>query len=295
MELIDNAYIPDKEIPRSRRVAGRKALRQTFSDLFTERNPFLKFLDAYRFNVIRWSASNLREPSWRKRIGLLFQTKNPLSILRDNYRTNRNDLTDKWEKATLNRIQMELGRMGGTPLQSKDRNILKTLKGIEKKIKRLQGYDGCPDTHHEKQLLATYRYILSSPYEKRFGKLNPDDIREMLQQNGLSASNLPYQNYEGILQGRETALYELATRQDGDKYLCPADHVKLNLATEGSSMELISRFPRKETPAVSNTAEMIQASEKKQKIPVSKESKKQQEPKKQPRSRKGKASGVKIK
>ena len=81
---------------------------------------------------------------------------------------------------------------------------------------------------HEKQLLATYKYILSSPFDRKFGGLPPDEICGMLQQNGLSESNLPYQNYEGILQGRETVMYELATGKNGEKYLQPADQVKLN-------------------------------------------------------------------
>ena len=63
----------------------------------------------------------------------------------------------------------------------------------------------------------------------------------MLQQNGLSESNLPYQNYEGILQGRETVMYELATGKNGEKYLQPADQVKLNAGMSGISMDLISR------------------------------------------------------
>ena len=33
MELINNTFIPEKEIPRSRRAAGRKAFLQTFRNL----------------------------------------------------------------------------------------------------------------------------------------------------------------------------------------------------------------------------------------------------------------------
>ena len=204
MELINNTFIPEKEIPRSRRAAGRKAFLQTFRNLFTSRNHFRRFMDTYRFNTIRWSASNLHEPSWGKRIGLFFRTKNPIAILRDDYRSNRSNLLNKWETSSLNRIQMELVRMGSMPIQNKDRHTFKALNSIEKKIKQLQEYEGCPDMSHEKQLLATYKYILSSPFDRKFGGLPPDEICGMLQQNGLSESNLPYQNYEGILQGRET-------------------------------------------------------------------------------------------
>ena len=288
MELINNAFIPENEIPRSRRDAGRKAFLQTFRNLFTNRNPFRKFMDTYRFNTIRWSASNLHEPSWGKRVGLFFQTRNPVALLRDEYRTNRSDLLNKWKVSNLNRIQTELIRIGRTPVQDKDRNTFKSLNGIEKKIRQLQGYEGCPDMSHEKQLLATYRYILSAPFDRKFGGLPPDEICGMLRQNGLSESNLPYQNYEGILQGRETVLYELTTRKNGEKYLRPADQVKLNAGMTGIAMDLTSRFPARET-SIPNLTEGIQVSEKKEKLSVSKE------PKKRVRKEKTKVKSVKIK
>lgn len=288
MELINNTFIPEKEIPLSRRDARRKAFLQTFRNLFTNRNPFRRFMDTYRFNTIRWSASNLHDPSWGKRIVLFFQTRNPVALLRDDYRNNRSSLLNKWETSGLNRIQMELGRIGRTPLQDKDRNIYKNLNGIEKKIKQLQGYQGCPDMSHEKQLLATYRYILSSPFDRKFGKLPPDEICEMLRQNGLSGSNLPFQNYEGILQGRETVLYELATRKNGEKYLKPADQVRLDAGMTGFSMELTNRFPAKEI-SVPNLTEGIQASEKKEKPSIAKE------PEKKARKEKTKVKSARIK
>lgn len=288
MELINNTFIPEKEIPLSRRDARRKAFLQTFRNLFTNRNPFRRFMDTYRFNTIRWSASNLHNPSWGKRIVLFFQTRNPVALLRDDYRNNRSSLLNKWETSSLNRIQMELGRIGRTPLQDKDRNIYKNLNSIEKKIKQLQGYQGCPDMSHEKQLLATYRYILSSPFDRKFGKLPPDEICEMLRQNGLSGSNLPYQNYEGILQGRETVLYELATRKNGEKYLKPADQVRLDAGMTGFSMELTNRFPAKEI-SVPNLTEGIQASEKKEKPSIAKE------PEKKARKEKTKVKSARIK
>lgn len=288
MELINNTFIPENEIPRSRRDAGRKAFVQTFRNLFTNQNPFRRFMDAYRFNTIRWSASNLHEPSWGKRIGLFLRTRNPVALLRDEYLNNRSSLLNKWEVSNLNRIQMELIRIGRMPLQDRDRNTFKSLSSIAKKIKQLQGYEGCPDMSHEKQLLATYRYILSSPFDRKFGGLPPDEICGILRQNGLSESNLPYQNYEGILQGRETVTYELAARKNGEKYLQPADRVKLDAGMTGFSMDLISRFPAKET-SVPNLTESIQASEKKEKLSVPKE------PKKRVRKENSKAKSVKIK
>lgn len=291
MNRIDSPIIPDsrEQIPGSRRAAGRMAFLLTFKNLFTARNPIRKFQDAYRFNIIRWSASNLRTPSWGKRIDLFFRTRNPVSILRDDYRMSRSRLLNNWEMAAINDINRTLTGIGRTPLQSKDREIVKALSGIEKKIRRLEGYEGCPDMQHESMLLATYRYILSSPFDRKFGTLAPDDICGMLGQNGLSESDLPYQNYEGILQGREAAMYELATRQDGRRYLAPADHVRLNLLPEGSSMALISRFPQKEIPVAAVTSETIQVSEKIEKAPVSQKSRKQQ------RSPKEKTNSIKIK
>ena len=64
---------------------------------------------------------------------------------RDDYRSNRSNLLNKWETSSLNRIQMELVRMGSMPIQNKDRHTFKALNSIEKKIKQLQEYEGCPD------------------------------------------------------------------------------------------------------------------------------------------------------
>ena len=125
---------------------------------------------------------------------------------------------------------------------------------------------------HEKQLLATYKYILSSPFDRKFGGLPPDEICGMLQQNGLSESNLPYQNYEGILQGRETVMYELATGKNGEKYLQPADQVKLNAGMSGISMDLISRFRQRKYPAESDGKHTSIG--KKEKLSIPKEPKK---------------------
>ena len=54
---------PEEAVDMSRRAVGRRALMRTLRDIFSYRNPLRQFMDAYRFNVIRWSASNLREPT----------------------------------------------------------------------------------------------------------------------------------------------------------------------------------------------------------------------------------------
>lgn len=286
----------ERDVPQSRREAGRKALTLAFRNLFSDRNPVRKFRDAYRFNVIRWSASNLRAPSWGKRIALFFGTKNPVSILRDDYRMNRGNLINKWEAGAINRINVELARLGRTSLNTKERGTFKSLQAVEKQVRRLEGYAGCPDMRNEKLLLDTYKYILSSPFDKRSGNLNPDDLCGLLQQNGVSSSSLPYQNYESILQGRETVLYEPADGINGKKYLQPTDRVKLNTTPNGYSMELSGYFPKQDPAPVSNTADEIQPSLKREKQekqqPVSQKAGKVEQP---TPKRKSKTTGMKIK
>lgn len=158
---------------------------------------------------------------------------------------------------------MELDKLGGTALNYRNRDTLKSLKDIQRKINRLQGYDGCPNMQNEQQLLATFRYILSSPFDEKFGNLNPDNICQLLQQNGLTSRNLYYQNYESILHGWETPMYEMANRQDGTGYLRPTDHVRLEITPGGYTMNLASRLPGKGLPAVPNVTETVPASEKK--------------------------------
>ena len=141
---------------------------------------------------------------------------------------------------------------------------------------------------HEKQLLATYKYILSSPFDRKFGGLPPDEICGMLQQNGLSESNLPYQNYEGILQGRETVMYELATGKNGEKYLQPDRSGETECGNVRNLNGFNQPFPAKEIP-LPNLTESIQVSEKKEKLSIPKE------PKKRVRKEKSKVKSVKIK
>jgi hypothetical protein len=83
-------------------------------------------------------------------------------------------------------------------------------------------------------------------------------------------------------------MYELATGKNGEKYLQPADQVKLNAGMSGISMDLISHFPAKEIP-LPNLTESIQVSEKKEKLSIPKE------PKKRVRKEKSKVKSVKIK
>ena len=118
---------PEEAVDMSRRAVGRRALMRTLRDIFSYRNPLRQFMDAYRFNVIRWSASNLREPTLGKRVRLFLGTRNPLRILRDNFRQNRADLTADWERAVIGRINLSLEELGSIPLHSRPRDLAKRL------------------------------------------------------------------------------------------------------------------------------------------------------------------------
>ena len=159
-----------------RRAVGRRALMRTLRDIFSYRNPLRQFMDAYRFNVIRWSASNLREPTLGKRVRLFLGTRNPLRILRDNFRQNRADLTADWERAVIGRINLSLEELGSIPLHSRSRDLAKRLDRVGRMINRMTGYEHCPSLLTERLLLSTYRYIFMAPHDRRFGALCPDGI-----------------------------------------------------------------------------------------------------------------------
>ena len=219
---------PEVPVDMGRRAVGRRALMRTLRDIFSYRNPLRQFMDAYRFNVIRWSASNLREPTPGKRIRLFLGTRNPLRILRDNFRQNRADLTADWERAVIGRINLSLEELGSIPLHSRPRDLAKRLDRVGRMINRMNGYERCPSLLTERLLLSTYRYIFMAPHDRRFGALCPDGICGMLRQNGVPPESLYYQNYESLLQGRETVIYEFASGGKGQQYLRPLEHVRLD-------------------------------------------------------------------
>ena len=167
---------PEEAVDMSRRAVGRRALMRTLRDIFSYHNPLRQFMDAYRFNVIRWSASNLREPTLGKRVRLFLGTRNPLRILRDNFRQNRADLTADWERAVIGRINLSLEELGSIPLHSRPRDLAKRLDRVGRMINRMTGYEHCPSLLTEKLLLSTYRYIFMAPHDRRFGTLCPDGI-----------------------------------------------------------------------------------------------------------------------
>jgi len=127
---------PEEAVDMSRRAVGRRALMRTLRDIFSYHNPLRQFMDAYRFNVIRWSASNLREPTLGKRVRLFLGTRNPLRILRDNFRQNRADLTADWERAVIGRINLSLEELGSIPLHSRPRDLAKRLDRVGRMINR---------------------------------------------------------------------------------------------------------------------------------------------------------------
>lgn len=246
---------PEEAVDMSRRAVGRRALMRTLRDIFSYRNPLRQFMDAYRFNVIRWSASNLREPTLGKRVRLFLGTRNPLRILRDNFRQNRADLTADWERAVIGRINLSLEELGSIPLHSRPRDLAKRLDRVGRMINRMTGYEHCPSLLTEKLLLSTYRYIFMAPHDRRFGALCPDGICGMLRQNGVPPESLYYQNYESLLQGRETVIYEFASGGKGQQYLRPLEHVRLDAGPGGYDMLPARRPDGPKDPSVSQGAE----------------------------------------
>lgn len=235
METTDS-FTPEDLLDAGRRTIDRKALQKTIRDMFSYRNPLRQFMEGYRFNVIRWRAANLKEPSIWKRAGLFFNTRGLPGILRDNFRQNRTDLLARWERNVINDINRSLIRLGGIPLSSKPRDLSRQLKDISRKIYRMTTYDHCPSLLQESLLLSTYEYIFASPHERKFGNLCPDEICGMLRQNGVPQESLCYQNYESILAGRETVLYEFTSDGKATLYLKPMDHVRLEMTSKGYDM-----------------------------------------------------------
>lgn len=169
----------EEAVDMGRRAVGRRALMRTLRDIFSYRNPLRQFMDAYRFNVIRWSASNLREPTLGKRVRLFLGTRNPLRILRDNFRQNRADLTADWERAVIGRINLSLEELGSIPLHSRPRDLAKRLDRVGRMINRMTGYEHCPSLLTERLLLSTYRYIFMAPHDQAVRRPLPGrDLRD---------------------------------------------------------------------------------------------------------------------
>ena len=212
-------------------------------------------MEGYRFNVIRWSATNLRKPSLWKRVSLFFNTKGLPGILRENFRQNRADLLARWERGVIGDINRSLIRLGSIPLSSKPRDLSQQLKDISRKIYRMTTYDRCPSLLQESLLLSTYEYIFASPHDRKFGNLCPDEICGMLRQNGVPQESLCYQNYESILGGRETVLYEFTSDGKATLYLKPMDHVRLEMTSKGYDMVPTGLPPARTVPATTESME----------------------------------------
>lgn len=254
METTDS-FTPEELLDAGRRTIDRKALQKTIRDIFSYRNPLRQFMESYRFNVIRWRAANLREPSIWKRVSLFFNTRGLPGILRDNFRQNRADLLTRWERSVINDINRSLIRLGGIPLSSKPRDLSRQLKDISRKIYRMTTYDHCPSLLQESLLLSTYQYIFASPYDRKFGNLCPDEICGMLRQNGVPGESLCYQDYGSILGGRETVLYEFTSDGKATLYLKPMDHVRLEITSRGCDMVPTGLPPVRTFPSSAETME----------------------------------------
>lgn len=254
---------PEELLDAGRRTIDRKALQKTIKDIFSYWNPLRQFMENYRFNVIRWSATNLRKPSLWKRAGLFFNTGGIPGILRENFRQNRADLLARWERGVIGDINRSLIRLGSIPLSSKPRDLSRQLKDISRKIYRMTTYDRCPSLLQESLLLSTYEYIFASPHERKFGNLCPDEICGMLLRNGVPQESLCYQNYESILAGRETVLYEFTSDGKATLYLKPMDHVRLEMTSKGYDMVPMGIPPARTLPSPAESmGNMPQLSEK---------------------------------
>ena len=254
METTDS-FTPEDLLDAGRRTIERKALQKTIRDMFSYRNPLRQFMEGYRFNVIRWRAANLKEPSIWKRAALFFNTRGLPGILRDNFRQNRADLLTRWERNVINDINRSLIRLGGIPLSSKPRDLSRQLKDISRKIYRMTTSDRCPSLLQESLLLSTYEYIFASPHERKFGNLCPDEICGMLRQNGDPQESLCYQNYGSILAGRETVLYEFTSDGKATLYLKPMDHVRLEMTSKGYDMVPAGLPPARTVPSPTESVE----------------------------------------
>ena len=116
-------------------------------------------------------------------------------------------------------------------------------------------YDRCPSLLQESLLLSTYEYIFASPHDRKFGNLCPDEICGMLRQNGVPQESLCYQNYESILAGRETVLYEFTSDGKATLYLKPMDHVRLEMTSKGYDMAPTGHPPARTVPSPTESME----------------------------------------
>lgn len=223
-------------IPAGRRDAYLRALGQTFRDFLTGRNTVRKIREAYRFHTVSWSAANFRNPSLSVRLRLFLEAGNPVRTVREDFRMKHARLLGRWERDTIRKVSRSLIVLGGTPLGKRGKDVDRLLARAEKDIRRLQGYPGCPCMESERLLLAAYRYIFAVPSDGRFGTLCPDDICEMLGQNGVDRKELCRQNYGGLLRHGVSALYGTVPGENGTNRLRPSGMVRLEMTPSGWSM-----------------------------------------------------------
>ena len=77
----------------------------------------------------------------------------------------------------------------------------------------------------------------------------------MLRQNGVPPESLYYQNYESLLQGRDTVIYEFTSDGKGQQYLRPLEHVRLDAGPGGYDMLPARRPDSPKVTSVSQGAE----------------------------------------
>lgn len=71
----------------------------------------------------------------------------------------------------------------------------------------------------------------------------------------MPPESLYYQNYESLLQGRDTVIYEFASDGKGQQYLRPLEHVRLDAGPGGYDMLPARRSDSPKVTSVSQGAE----------------------------------------
>lgn len=191
MELINNTFIPEK---RYHVAAGLPEGKHSCKLSETCLPAGIISGDSWILTVSTRSAgarpTSTNPHGETDRIILSYQ--NPIAILRDDYRSNRSNLLNNgkrpaWTVSRWNwsewvvclfRIRTDILSKLWTALKRKSNNC-RNMKDVP--IWAMKAASGNIQVHS------------FFSFDRKFGGLPPDEICGMLQQNGLSESNLPYQ------------------------------------------------------------------------------------------------------
>ncbi|WP_288708021.1 hypothetical protein [uncultured Alistipes sp.] len=198
---------------------------------------------------------------------ILRHCDHPLRLIRGHYLENFRDLLCDWERSSVLSINNALKQVGRTPLCRSNRRTFRILQAIDRQIDNLK-YAGGPNLTNEQVKVNAYRYILSSPYDKRFGELTPDLLCRKLQDSGVSKTDLQVQSYETILRGWNAMTYRLSkTKGDKNYVLLPVKSISLTQDSNGEirilSGDEILRNRNNEKKRSTSTVNLSPSTEKK--------------------------------